>query len=437
MSTRFQPLHPKRGGLIATVLLSTFYLIPMLPAQDEPRYDESTVPEYTLPPLLTDAAGQEIATETAWRARRSELLDRFRDEVYGTFPAAGIRAWPEAVRREAGALCGLADRKLVRLVLSNGTDTLYADLLLYLPAARTGRVPVFLGLNFSGNHTVHVDPAIPVTANWVRNSPPECVFDHRATAVSRGVRASRWPVERILARGYGLATLYCGDFDPDFDDGFQNGVHRLLRRDSAAPADTSTWSTLAAWAFGLSKAMDYLVTDPDVTADRVAVIGHSRLGKAALWAGARDERFALVISNNSGCGGAALSRRRFGETVRAINTQFPHWFADRFQRYNDREDDLPVDQHQLLALVAPRPLYVASAEQDRWADPRGEYLALYHASRVYALYGYAGLDQADPPAVNAPRVPGRVGYHIRSGAHDITRYDWERYLDFADAQWGE
>jgi hypothetical protein len=419
-------MHERSLTLVFAVALATTATL-----QDfVPNYDESKVPPYTLPDPLVLENGSPVTTAAQWRGqRRPELLHLFAREVYGRTPPSRLVA-SRTVMSVEKALDGRAVRKQIRISVGPAADAATMDLLLYLPAQATRAVPVFLGLNFEGNHAVHTDPGIMLAAAWLPEQV-RGVADHRATEASRGSEASRWAIERILARGYGLATMYYGDLDPDFDDGFRNGIHPLFYAPGQEKPAPDEWGAIGAWAWGLSRALDYLQDDEAVDSGRVAVIGHSRLGKAALWAAAQDERFAMVISNESGCGGAALSKRVFGETVGRINRAFPHWFSDTFTKYNVREQELPIDQHELLALMAPRPLYVASAAEDLWADPRGEFLAAFHAEPVYRLLGAGGLETSEMPAVDRP-VGGTIGYHVRSGKHDVTEWDWDRYLDFAD-----
>lgn len=418
------------------LLLPLFWATTAAVAQTA-SYDESKVPTYTLPELLVTNDGKQVKTIKDWETkRRPEILKIFSEQVYGKTPTKKLPVRFEVTNLDKNALGGKATRKQITAYFSqDGKHKM--DILLYLPTAAIKPVPVFLGLNFAGNQTIHADPAIRLTQSWVGNRDDAGITGNRGSEKSRGKLAKRWPIEEILARGYGVATVFCGDVQPDHPDNYAEGILPLFyKKGQTQPADDE-WQTIGAWAWGLSRVLDYLETDKDVNAKQVAVIGHSRLGKAALWAGAQDQRFALVISNDSGEGGAAITRRQYGEQIERINTSFPYWFAGNYRQYNNRENDLPVDFHQLIALVAPRPVYVASASEDQWADPTGEYLGAYHAGPAYQLYGKPALPTATPPAIETPVGQKTwTAYHMRNGKHDILLYDWTQFMNFADFHFG-
>ncbi len=375
-----------------------------------PTGDEVTT--FPLPDPLVRFDGTRVTTAEEWNnRRRPELLAAFEREVYGVTPVRPL-AMSAEVKDDAVTADGKMRRKQVTLTFRSEFGTATAELLIYSPFGARGPVPVFLGLNTGGNPTISKDTAILGNGR-------------------RGRHERRWPVEYVTAAGYAVATMCCDDFFPDKNEAsYAGSIQRLFPPEERGPG-ADRWGAIATWAWGLSRALDYLETDPQFDARRVAVIGHSRLGKASLWAGARDPRFAFVISNDSGCGGAALSKRIFGETVKLINEGFPHWFCHNFRKYNDREVDLPVDQHELLALVAPRALGVHSASEDLWADPVGERRALELAQPVFALF--------DVPALDAPASDPRarkLHYFLRPGEHDIILADWQEYVRFAGQVFG-
>jgi hypothetical protein len=426
-------MNPRIIGFIA--FLFSAPAAPSLGQQFSPNYDQSKVPQYVLPDPLICQSGKPVKDANCWAVeRRPEILDLFSTQVYGRSPAA-VEFRSTIVSTAEDALNATAVRREVDLTLERNGQSLTMSMLVYTPKGKP-KSPLFLGLNFQGNHALEDDPRIRLPVSWMRARDDGSTEGNRATSKGRGTAKDGWPVEAIIQRGYGLATIYYGDIDPDFDDGFKNGIHPLFDDWASQFPAQERWGSIAAWAYGLSRALDFLRDDSLVDGTRVAVIGHSRLGKTALWAGAQDERFKLVISNNSGCGGAALSRRAFGETVGRINRVFPHWFCQNHRQYNENESELPVDQHQLIALVAPRPVYVASATLDQWADPVGEYLSCVHADPVYRLLGTAGLGESKPsatlPPPDHPLHSGPIGFHLRTGEHALTLEDWQHYLDFAD-----
>jgi hypothetical protein len=367
------------------------------------------VPPYTLPDPLLCADGSRVSTREKWeQKRRPETLELFRKYVYGRMPGKPAQEKFDLVERDDQAIDGKATRKRVKITSTDGGKSFTFEAALLIPHRAPRKPPVFLLVN------------------------------NRAVASADPTRAAKdgfWPAEEILASGYATAVFRTVDADPDQDGDAARakGVRAVFAGPGKVGEDA--WATIAAWAWGASRVMDYLQTDSDLDGSRVAVIGHSRGGKTALWAAAEDPRFAIACSNDSGCGGAALSKRILGETIAAINKGFPYWFCDNFKKFDNREADLPIDQHQLLALIAPRQVCVGSADADFWADQRGEFLSLVAASPVFALYGFEGLTADQMPPLDTSLVRGKFEYHVRRGIHNLTPYDWACYMDVADRVW--
>ncbi len=409
------------------IFFAFFFLsVSLLRGQDPGNYDESKVPEYILPDPLVFNDGSKVIAKSDWIKRRNEIYSLFCKEIYGFIPRWHGRIEVTPVSQKKNVFDGLATREEVILHIKNGKNQINVLLLIYIPRS-SKPVPVFLGYNFYGNHTITSESDVTLTQGWVRYNNDYKITEHKATEASRGLFVSMWPVKEILSRGYALVTLNYGDVEPDDNDNFKHGANVLFdsRRDS------TSCGKISLWAWGLSRVMDYLETNKAIDAKKVAVIGHSRLGKTALWAGASDPRFAMIFSNNSGRVGAALTRRIYGEPLDFMHSAIPFWFCDNFGKYTGKENLVPVDQHELLALIAPRPVYVASAEEDLWADPKGEFLSCMKASPVYRFLGAGDFPAYQMPPANYP-VMGSIGYHIRSGKHDVTLYDWQCFMNFAD-----
>jgi hypothetical protein len=387
-------------------ILSDEFLRAATTKQRQSNFYESKVGTYPLPELFTLGDGRKVTSVADWEhLRRPELLSLFRTHVYGVSPPRPDSLAFRLLATEPRALDGQATLKRIAIGFKLGGETFTFHLTLFVPNRRPGPAPVFLLLN-------HRSPD---------NTDP-----------TRRVRSEFWPAEYAIARGYAMAAINVADeVDPDRPKA-TDGVRAFYRR-LHPDAATFTWATLAAWAWSGSRAVDYFETDRDIDAAKIAVIGHSRTGKTALWAAAQDERFALACVNNAGEGGPALSRRNFGETLGMITRNFPHWFTPAYAGYARAIDRLPVDQHQLVALVAPRGYHGADATQDLHADPRGSWLALVEGSRAWALYGRSPALRDPMPLVNDLLVSGPLAYHLRAGEHAFTTFDWKLYLDHADA----
>ncbi|RXK83948.1 alpha/beta hydrolase [Filimonas effusa] len=366
------------------------------------NYDESKVPFYTLPSLLVSGQNQPIKDTASWEhARRPELLTLFSNYVYGTTPKDFDSVRFGIENEDPAAMNGKARLKEVAIRVYRQNKSITFHLVLFTPTAQASPAAVFVLINNRGRS--HTDP-------------------------KRVVQSDFWPAEMMIDSGYGIAAFHVSELAPDRKDSYADALLQLYPEQLAAD---NGMKAIGAWAFGASRVMDYLVTDGHVNAKQVVIVGHSRGGKTALWAAAQDERFSLCISNCSGNTGAALARRQFGERIAKINATFPHWFCNNYKRFNDNETALPVDQHMLIALIAPRPVYATNATEDLWADPKGTFLALKNAEPAYALYHKKSNLPADPPSPGHAILYAPLGYHNRIGVHDMTRFDWIQFIQFA------
>jgi len=366
------------------------------------NFYEDKIPPYTLPDVLTTIRGLKITNASDWmKLRRPEILELFTSQVYGRVPSTAYTKTMKVVKVDKNAMNGTATLKLVDITI----------------AANAKSITIHLGL-FTPNKAKRPSPAFML----ICNRPPENID------FSRKTKREFWPAEQVIARGYAITAFNVEDVDPDYFDNFKNGIHGVLDK----KRNNESWGTIAAWAWGASRCLDYLVIDKNIAHDKIVVIGHSRGGKTALWAGANDQRFAMVVSNNAGTTGTSLCKRRVGETIGMINNTFPHWFCSNYKSYIGKEDSLPVDQHLLMACVAPRALYVASADQDIIGDPHGQYLALWNSTPAFILFAATTNLPKAMPALNKSLRCGQVAYHIRDGIHDLTLRDWNLFMDFAD-----
>ncbi|MBI3857560.1 MAG: acetylxylan esterase [Planctomycetes bacterium] len=386
-----------------------------------------------LPDPLLSFDGRKIATREQWeKERKPELRALFQHYMYGhLLPKAEVSGTLR--RSDANAYGGKATLKEVSLLFA-GPKGPKLDLLLVLPNKRSGPAPVFLGLNFSGNHAIVADPAVAIPATWMRQGKGDEVVANRATDKGRGKAVGTWAIEQSIDRGYAVATCYYGDIFPDKAD-FNDGVfphYFTPQPGQKSPGDTGP-GAIAMWAWGIHRIIDYLVAQPEVDKARIAVTGHSRLGKTALLAAAFDERIALAIPHQAGCGGTGPSRSKNpkAETVAVINKSFPHWFDDNFKKFNESVDHLPFDQNCLVAICAPRPVLYTNGIDDQWANPDGQFEMLKSASSVYRLLGTEGLAATELPPLGK-LVDSRLGYLVRAGPHVSDPDYWKTFLDYAD-----
>ena len=385
-----------------------------------------------LPDPLVMLDGRRVTSRAQWfNERRPELRALFQHYMYGALPPKPAHMQCKLLGEYHDFLSSKATLKLLRLEMGT-TNAPQIDLMLVLPNERSNPAPVFLAMDFCGNHALTDDPRVPLARSWLNNRCQGCT-NNAATGAARGSQAGDWPLAEIVRSGYGLAAFYSGDVDPDRKE-VSEGVYAWLANGDPAKNNPTNRGTIAAWAWGFHRCVDYLVTDRAVDAHRIAALGHSRNGKTALLATAFDDRIAMAFPHQAGCGGSAPSRSQVGESVKDINDSFPHWFNAQFKLFNGAPERLPFDQNCLVALCAPRPVLFTAATGDQWSNPGGQFHVLQGADPVYRLLGTEGMAAKEAPPVRK-LVSSRLGFYVREGKHSMTPDDWAVFLDFADSQW--
>ena len=383
------------------------------------NYDESKVGTYTLPELLVLQNGKPVRDAKTWlKKRRPEILRLYETQIYGRVPKRAPSVRFHVAETDTNALDGTAVLKQIVGQLGSGPDAPTVHVRLYLPPNSSRPVPVLLHLVFFGA------------------APPPSTSESTNNA-ARPRFSELGPIPDILARGFSYATVRYTEFEGDSATNNLSRARKLaLARGQGQPA-ADEWGTISAWAWGASRVIDYFETDKAVNAKRIAVVGHSRLGKTVLWLGAQDPRVSLVFSSCSGEMGASLARRDYGETVDDMAANFPWQFAGNFQKYAGHWNDLPVDTHMLIALNAPHPVFITGGTQDQWADPRGEFLAEVAAGPVYRLLGKQDLGTTEFPNPDTPLLTGDLAFNYHTGRHAIMPDEWKEFLDFAARHWAE
>lgn len=419
-----------RRSFVTSVALAPFALAPFALAQTNEKFpDVSKLPALaTLPDPLVGMDGVLVTDKQVWlNQRKPELKQLFQHYMYGYYPTKSVEVTSKVLSHNPDAFNGKGVLKEYEISFGpKGTPTI--KMLLAYPSGNKEKVPVFVGMNFAGNHVLVDDVAIKIPEVWMYDRYPG-VVNNKASEKGRGAQKDTYNIEETVLDGFAVATFYAGDIDPDVKEK-RMGIQPHLEKAGIAPTGKHAWGTVAAWSWGIMRAIDVLVGLPECDPKRIIVVGHSRLGKTALLTAAFDDRIAMAIPNQAGCGGTAPSRGKVGESVQRINTSFPHWFNDAYKEFNTQPEKLPFDQNALVALCAPRPVLFTNAVEDTWANPQGQFEVLKAAQGAYKLMGATGLNSNTMPELGK-LSDGTLGYFIRAGKHSMSPIDWQAYRTFA------